>query len=119
MNPYRYELNNESLDIKPSTSTSATFLWVHEGRNQAAIIIPNADVPTVAAELLKAAGQDYLATYLVAMAEKEAADAEKRLQERRDAVAAEVFAPYGGTYGEANAVVRKIIDNIIRLQDGK
>ena len=71
MSDYRYEIDNERLDIKTSTDPESVFMWVHEGRNQAAILVPNADAPTVAAEILKAAGRDDLAALIESAARED------------------------------------------------
>ena len=75
--PFKYENQTNRLDIKPSVDPKDVFLWVHEGREQAAIHIPNADVPTVAAELLKAAGQEGV---FVAKSQEEVVELGKQLE---------------------------------------
>lgn len=136
--------------------------------NQRGVFVSNADVPTVAAELLKAAGQESaiipkaheeverlgdeltcgggpewagssiasnpnwlrnkaanciaIAEYIENKASHEA-EAEKKLQERRDALS---FQLNGGgvellrvPYANRTATMRQAIDRIIELEDGK
>ncbi|WP_066303299.1 hypothetical protein [Arthrobacter luteolus] len=72
--------------------------------------VPHADIPAVAAELLKAAGHDELAALI------EAPAAGKKLQERRAALAAE----FGGHPKWAHdSSFGRAIDRIIELEDGK
>lgn len=77
---------------------------------QTSAYIELADAPSVAAELLKAAGHDGLADLIGWES------AEKKLQERRDAVAASLGMPY---YIRLVATAQRAIDYIIALEDGK
>lgn len=157
---YEYTHTSGSrLLIQVSTYPERTFIKVREEPMH----IPNADVPTVAAELLKAAGVEAtilpkayegveqlgdeitcgsgpekaygsmsqnpnwlwnkaanylaLAEYIESKAAREA-DAEKKLQKRRDAVAAECAAGVfdaGVTYDACPDPLRVAIDRIIEL----
>lgn len=123
MSTYKYETANEGLDIRPSNVTENTFIWVHEGKKEAAIIIPNSDIPAVAAELLKAAG--YLTGAVKkgpTIAERAANEAEKKLQERRDALAKQFSTDVNGDYIGYKACgpyTKAAIDSYIALEDGK
>lgn len=112
MSDYEYETGIGRLDIKTSYSPKLVFVWVHEDTQQAAIHIPNEDVPTVAAELLKAAGHVVLAGNIeaaVAHSAEVAASGKKR-QERRDALAPT-------TYAAASLITRTLIDQIVEQED--
>ena len=111
--PFEYENETNRLDIKLSVDPKDVFLWVHEGRNQAAIHIPNTDAPTIAAALLKTAGHDDLAGYIEAETEREAS---KKLQARREEIAT--------TYGYAKtdalpAPALALVDRVIELEDAQ
>lgn len=58
MSDYRYETDNGGIDIRESVNDANVFIWVHEDRKEAAILIPKAEAPTVAMEILKVAGQE-------------------------------------------------------------
>ena len=73
------------------------------------IHIPNTDVPTVAAELLKAAGYDHLAD-LVGWE-----SAEKKLQERRDGLLRGFRA--GARWDYTSELAQLAINRIIELED--
>ena len=104
----------------------AAHIWISSNYQPGGIgsYIPNADAPIIAAELLKAAGQDALAHLLTDVLEKHQAAlkkaAEKKLQERRDALAAELPCRESSTpirYSEARASLQDAIDRIIELEN--
>ena len=97
-----------------SVNQANAFLCIHEDRKEAAILIPKADVPTVAAELLKVAGQEALAEMIEAAVEhrKAVAASAKTRQERRDALAPT-------TYADASLITQTLIDQIIELEDSR
>ncbi len=160
MSEYTYtDPDGDKLHVSPYRSMESLVQVDLYGDNWG-IRIPNADVPTVAAELLKAAGQEAtilpkstsvvqefadgslrcgmtdttstasvgwararaaellaLADHIESTAQREA-DAEKKLQERRDALATELSNGYGD-YESAADGMQKAIDRIINLIDGK
>ena len=162
MSDYRYETDNGGIDIRESVNQANAFLWIHEDRKEAAILIPKADIPTVAAELLKTAGHEIalvakaysdvvevtpgeyecgdgperaygsvsqnpnwlynkaanyiaIAEYIEGKAPREA-EAEKKLQERRDELAAK-FSANTYLYAGLNPIAQAAINYII--EDGK
>lgn len=92
------------------------------------LFIANEDAPTVAAELLKAAGHLAIAELVeaedadrMARAEREAVT--QKLQERRDKIARDIGERYdgipAGSYHTGTWRERVAIDRIIELEDGK
>lgn len=129
MSTYGYETVNESLDIRPSSVTGRTFIWVHEGKKEAAIIIDTEDVATVALELLKASASDWSTqpvdlVAIVASLERyvKAHDPKVKLQERRNALSFQLTGEGECgpqiPYAARTAPLRQAIDRIIELEDG-
>lgn len=122
MSEYEYtDTSGDALAFTPPLNADG--LVAHIRGSWGSVYIPNADVPTVAAELLKAAGRSELAELLEAVeadikvrTEREAA--EKKLQERRDALAKDL-SEGRRTYGETGLTAQAAIDRIIELEDGK
>ena len=166
MSEYEYTYPTSSgpdLTIS-SFKDMAAHVWISSNHQPGGIgsYIPNADVPTLAAELLRAAGQEgvfvpmrpqkvrvnangvlecgdgteyanalassdptilrnraanhiALAEYIESKAAREA-DAEKKLQERRDALATE-FSMGAYSYEVITPMVKFAIDRIIELED--
>ena len=108
---FQYENRTNRIDIKPSVDPGDVFLWVHEGRNEAAMHIPKTAAPTLAAELLKAAGREDLASLIEKDAEM------KALAERRDALATRLGADREYSSFSPTAPFRRAIDRIIELED--
>ena len=166
MSSYEYsDALQHLLILSGSCMDEAVILTVADDATAAGLTIPNADVPTVVAELLKAAGQEatilpkvdapryevrgnYLhfqrpdgkehaiglyesaedltrvahynlvaAEYIENKATREA-DAKKKLQERRDALARE-FTVSGLPYSRVGNIAQNAINRIIELEDGK
>ena len=58
MSNYEYTRRTGDLIIRKSDSPGEVFVWINEGGQNAAIHVAAGDAATVAAELLKAAGQE-------------------------------------------------------------
>ncbi|MBP3044856.1 hypothetical protein KKR91_01300 [Arthrobacter jiangjiafuii] len=168
MSDYIYKNSTDRLEINSAAMREdECFMAVIEKGTSAGIFIPNADVPTVALELLNAAGQESvlvpkayeeveqlgdeitcgsgpeaaharmamnpnwlrngaanmiaLAEYIESAATREAAEkaeaeaAEKKLQERRDALLRDFRA--GGAWDYTSELAQLAIDRIIELED--
>ena len=119
-----YEYNNGDRRFSADTALMGQCVYVTAQPTSApmnGMWIPNAHIPTIAAELLKAAGHHYLAGYIEADVDAreraaEAEAAEKELQERRDSLAADLsMSTY--SYEHITPIAQNAINRIIELED--
>ncbi|MCC3277487.1 hypothetical protein LJ753_16610 [Arthrobacter sp. zg-Y20] len=112
MSDYTYTDNvGDILRLLTSADGDRVILIAKGELDAKEIHIQNADAPTVAAELLKAAGHDDLAGLI------EVSAAQAKLQARRNAVALSLSGV--ASYTQQVQTTRKAIDRIIELEDGK
>ena len=117
MSDYEYTDSSEDT-LAIASTTSAVRLVAHMKDAAACIFIANSDAPTVAAELLKAAGHDGLADLIGWES------AEKKLQERRESVLANLLPEAAKAnnlpaLAELSLLDDRAINYIIDLEDGK
>ena len=133
MSTYKHEDHDgDTLEIHDTPFKKGVLITVRSRSVARSTYIPNADAPTVAAELLKAAGRTDLAGYIEAVVVREAAAAreaaekaeaeaaEKKLQERRDALAKEFDTECDASlarYRNCTLTLRRAINRIIELED--
>ena len=127
MSDYTYsDPDGDTLRFLTSTHGGRVILIAKGEFAAKEIYIPTADAHTVAAELLKAAGYAELAGLIETAAQQiaqkaEAEAAEKKLQERRDALSLQLNG--GGAellrvpYTNRTVTMRQAIDRIIELED--
>lgn len=122
MSTYKYKHEGRRFTADTAAMKDAVFVTAQPTNVPLhGVWTPNADVPTVAAEILKAAGRDDLAA-LIESAAREAAErveaeaAEKKLKERRDVLLEEFRA--GGMWDHTSDLAQKAINRIIELEDG-